>query len=126
MIVACFMTQICEIYSTSIFGHRIIIDLNGIILLEFPWQDTSKTSKSKEGFLHHYQHSKNYTFLTILHSIGKITEPCGCKIFSLHLFLVTFRLPTLNNNTIKINYSIKTYSRQFNFPYHSKNETKEE
>ena len=31
---ATFMVQICEMYSVAIFGHKVIIDLNGIILLE--------------------------------------------------------------------------------------------
>ena len=32
---ATFMIQICDLYSVAIFGHRVNIDLNGIILLVF-------------------------------------------------------------------------------------------
>ena len=41
------MIQICELYSITIFGHRIQINLNGIILLEFSKKDMAKTTKNQ-------------------------------------------------------------------------------
>jgi hypothetical protein len=45
---ATFMTQICELYSLAIFGHRVNIDLNGINLLEFPKYPCSTRSGAKK------------------------------------------------------------------------------
>ena len=44
---ATFMIQICDLYSVAIFGHRVNIDLNGIILLEFSKKHMVNTLKSQ-------------------------------------------------------------------------------
>ena len=54
---ATFMLEICKLCSVTIFGHRVNIDLDGIILLEFPPKPTSKhPQKSKKNLLHHNSH----------------------------------------------------------------------
>ena len=92
---ATFMVQICELYSVAIFGHRVIIDLNGIILLEFPKKHMANTLKSQRRIF--------YTIISIakstLYSLyykhsGRITESRVCKIFSSHLAKVRIILPT--------------------------------
>ena len=90
------MIQICELYSVAIFGHRVNIDLNGIILLEFSKKHMVNTLKS--------QRRTFYTIISIakstLYSLyykhsGRITESRVCKIFSSHLAKVRIKLPTL-------------------------------
>ena len=85
----------CEMYSVAIFGQRVIIDLNGIILLEFPRKYMTNTLKSQRRIF--------YTIICIakstLYSLyykhsGRITESRVCKIFSSHLAKVRIILPT--------------------------------
>mgnify|MGYP000978026094 FL=1 len=92
---ATFMIQICELYSVAIFGHRVNIDLNGIILLEFSKKHMTNTLKSQRRIF--------YTIICIakstLYSLyykhsGRITESRVCKIFSSHLAKVRIILPT--------------------------------
>ena len=54
------MIQICELYSINIFGHRIQINPNGIILLEFSQKDMAKTTKNQRRVF--------YTILSIAKS----------------------------------------------------------
>ena len=54
------MIQICKLYSINIFGHRIQINLNGIILLEFPQTNMAKTTKNQRRVF--------YTILSIAKS----------------------------------------------------------
>ena len=72
---ATFMIQICELYSVAIFGIRVNIDLNDIILLEFPKKHMVNTLRSQRRIF--------YTIISIakttLYSLyykhsGRITE----------------------------------------------------
>ena len=91
---ATFIVQICEMYSVAIFGHRVIIDLNGIILLEFPRKYMANTLKSQRRVF--------YTIISIakstLYSLyykhsGRISESRVCHVFSSHLAKVRTILP---------------------------------
>ena len=99
---ATFMVQICELYSVAIFGHRVIIDLNGI-MLEFSEEYTANTLKSQRRIF--------YTIISIakstLYSLyykhsGRITESRVCKIFSSHLAKVKIILPTFLKDGFKL------------------------
>ena len=88
------MVQICEFYSVAIFGHRVILDLNGIILLEFPRKYMANTQRNQRRVF--------YTIISIakstLYSLyykhsGRISESRVCQIFSSHLAKVRVILP---------------------------------
>ena len=57
---ATFMIQICELYSITIFGYRIQINHNGMILLKFSKKDMAKTTKNQRRVF--------YTILSIAKS----------------------------------------------------------
>ena len=88
------MVQICEMYSVAIFGHRVIIDLNGIILLEFPRKYMANTLKSQRRIFYIIISIAKSTLYSLYnkHS-GRITESRVCKVFSSHLAKVRIKLP---------------------------------
>ena len=92
---ATFLVQICEMYSVAIFGHRVIIDLNGIILLEFPRKYMANTLKSQRRIFYTIICIAKSTLYSLYYNhSGRITESRVCKMFSSHLAKVRIILPT--------------------------------
>ena len=80
------MIQICELYSIIVFGHRIQINLNGMILLKFSKKDMTKTTKNQgRMFYTILSIAKSTLFSLYYNRVGKITESRVCKLFCVNL-----------------------------------------
>ena len=92
---ATFMIQICELYSITIFGHRIQINLNGMILLEFSKKDMTKTTKNQRRvFYTILSIAKSTLFSLYYNRVGNITESRVCKLFCVNLAKTRAVLPS--------------------------------
>ena len=81
-------------YSVAIFGHRVIIDLNGIILLEFPRKYMANTLKSQRRIFYTISSiTKSTSYSLCYKHSGRISESCFCQVFSSHLAKVRVILP---------------------------------
>ena len=66
----------------TIFGHRIQINLNGMILLEFSKKEIAKTTKNQRRvFYTIIGIAKSTLFSLYYNRVGKITESRVCKLF---------------------------------------------
>ena len=80
------MVQICELYSVAIFSHMEIINLNGIILLEFSRKQMASTLKSQGRIFYTIISIARSTLYSLYYKHSRrITESRVCKIFSSHL-----------------------------------------
>ena len=83
---ATFVIQICEIYSIVITGHRLQIDINSLVLLEFNKSQMAKTSKNQRRIIYTIIGIAKSTLYTLYYKrMGKITESTICKLFSLNI-----------------------------------------
>ena len=99
---ATFMIQICELYSITIFGHRIQINLNSMILLEFPKKDRAKKTKNQRRvFYTLISIAKSTLFSLYYNRSGKITESRVCKLFCVNLAKTRAVLPAVPKHDFK-------------------------
>ena len=99
---ATFMIQICKLYSITIFGHRIQININGMILIEFPKKDMAKTTKNQRRvFYTILSIAKSTLFSLYYNRVGKITESRVCKLFCVNLAKTRAVLPAALKHDFK-------------------------
>ena len=92
---ATIMIQICKLYSITIFGHRIQINLNGMILSKFSKKDMAKTTKNQRRVFYTILGIAKSTLFSLYYNrVGKITESRVCKLFCVNLAKTRAVLPT--------------------------------
>ena len=92
---ATFMIQICELFSITIFDHRIQINVNGMIFLEFSKKNMAKTTKNqRREFYSILSIAKSTLFSLYYNRVGKIPESRVCKLFCVNLAKTRAVLPT--------------------------------
>ena len=84
----------CEIYSIAIIGHRLQIDINTLLLLEFSKSQMANTTKNQRRVIYTIIGIAKSTLYTLYYKrMGKITESRMCKLFCLNIAKVRAFIP---------------------------------